>query len=290
MAYILLGLLGLIWGSQFLFNAWALVDFSPAMIAMCRIFLGALSLTLVYVFFSRKEKAHKFSIREKTILFIIAFFEATLPFCLIPLGQQQVDSGVTAILLASIPIFVIVFSALLLPTAAITFRNVLSVVLGFLGLLVLFFPGLKASHFLSQISGQLLILSGSASFAFSLVLMKRYVAGHHPLQTVCYILWYAFLQMVPLVWFLHEAGSFKIQIFPMLGILCLGVFCTGIAYFLYFRLISKYGVIFTSMTNYVVPLVGVFLGVIILGESPRPTDAIALVMIFGAIGLYREPS
>ena len=56
----------------------------------------------------------------------------------------------------------------------------------------------------------------------------------------------------------------------------LGIFCTGLVYFLYMALIQKAGPTFASFSNYLVPLFGVMLGALFLGEQIQSTTGVAL--------------
>jgi len=84
------------------------------------------------------------------------------------------------------------------------------------------------------------------------------------------------------VWFWRLGLS--ALILSMLSILIIGVFCSGIVYILYLTLIRSAGPTFTSLSNYIVPLVGTFMGVWFLSEPF--TVNIALALFFIIVGLF----
>lgn len=72
---------------------------------------------------------------------------------------------------------------------------------------------------------------------------------------------------------LHAAGS----------IIYLGVMCAGVVYYLYMMSIKNSGAVFTSMTNYLVPAVGVLIAALMTNESIQTTTWIALIIILSAL-------
>jgi drug/metabolite transporter (DMT)-like permease len=65
--------------------------------------------------------------------------------------------------------------------------------------------------------------------------------------------------------------------------LTLGIFGTGLAYVLYYRLLAQVGSAIGSAVTYMSPIVGVILGLLVLGEQITWNEPIgALVVLFGA--------
>jgi drug/metabolite transporter (DMT)-like permease len=68
----------------------------------------------------------------------------------------------------------------------------------------------------------------------------------------------------------------------------LGVLCTGSAYVLFFRLISRVGAARASTSTYLVPLFGVGWGWLLLGEVPTATMLVAGALILGSVILSQR--
>ena len=75
-----------------------------------------------------------------------------------------------------------------------------------------------------------------------------------------------------------------------MALLALGTFCGGLVYVMLTVLISRAGTTFTSLYNYLVVLVGVFIGMVVLGEKMTGYDIVALLVILFALALsqWRE--
>jgi drug/metabolite transporter (DMT)-like permease len=66
------------------------------------------------------------------------------------------------------------------------------------------------------------------------------------------------------------------------------VLCTGVAYFIYFRLIYRVGASRAVTVTYLVPLFGVVWAWIVLGEPLTLSMAIAGALILGGVALSQQ--
>ena len=72
---------------------------------------------------------------------------------------------------------------------------------------------------------------------------------------------------------------------PLAALVALGLFNTGLAYFVYFRLIETAGATFAALNNYIVPCIGVIAGALALGEPVRPAAWIGLACVLVSVAL-----
>lgn len=282
-SYLLLLGIGIVWGGQFLFNAQAVEGFPPATIAAIRVLIGALTLTVV-TYFVREVPADRRIRRgasDFALLAFIATFDVVLPLFLITWGQQRVASSVTAVMVGSVPIITLVFSMFMSQRKSFTFNSGLCVVLGFLGIVVLVNPSAAAAG-TNHIGYELAVFLGAACFGISLNLMER-MPSSAPIRSTRDMLWIA---SVPLViaslvhdqpWALHWTRTI------LLSLLLLGTLGSGMAYLMYTALVQRAGSVFTSLSNFIVPLVGVILGVAVRGEAFGARQGWALALIIAAL-------
>ena len=281
--YLLLVGISLIWGSQFVLNELAIRSFTPLAVATGRVLIGFITLTVIAaLMYGRTRRFSGGSGRQPWMLYCaIAFAEAILPCFLIPWGQQHVDSSIAAILLATVPIFTLILAPLFVNEEHLSFVAALSVVVGFIGILVLIVPGIKGS-WLSDIIGELAILGGALSFSLSLIMMKH-LSGVPPVLAMRNVFMIASAVLFVLVLTIssppHSAPNWS-SIAALLG---LGIFCGGIAYVLFIYMVDRTGPTFTALTGYLITLVGVFIGIAFLGERLQTNDVLALVLIIAAL-------
>jgi len=289
--YLLLLGVGVIWGSQFLLNEFAVAAFTPGVIAAGRALIGFLTLSILVLVTSgdRPPERAKPTPGLWRHYFLIGLFEATLPFYLIAWGQQRVDSALAAILMGTVAIFAIILAALFVKGERLRLGNALGVGCGFLGVVVLIGPG-ALRGILDSVLGELAVLGGALSFAISLTLIKRLPSEIPVVVKARNILLCGSVQIVPLTLLLDRGASLHPTWPAALAVLALGTLCAGVVYVLFVALIDRAGSTFASFSNFLVPLVGVLLGVLFLGEQLKATDLIALALIIAGLAATHLPS
>ncbi|EJE3288757.1 DMT family transporter [Vibrio alginolyticus] len=281
--YFLLVIIGLIWGSQFIFQKIALTALTPQFVGVGRAVVGFITLFIIC-------KMLKVTSQGNTpwlIYMLIGLLEASIPFTLVPWGQQYVSSSIASVLIGTVPFFVILFTPLLSAENKISRSSILSVVVGFLGLLSLFAPDIIEGNSSLSVWGPLSILAASASFGVALLLLVK-CGDEHPLIVARNVLGSASLQILLISIFTGSQIPSHVTLDSMLSIAYLGVMCAGVVYFLYMILISEAGPVFTSLTNYLVPTFGVLIGVMFAHEQVGLNTWIALAMILIAVAFNQR--
>ncbi len=294
--YLLLLGCGLIWGSQYLLNKIALENFSTWTIAAGRIGIGTLTLTALLM--ARVEKPHPDAPsfwKSLPDFILIGFLEATLPCLLVAWAQKQLPSSVTAILIGTVPLFATILEAVLVKEHTVSLKKGAGIILGFIGVVILVGPGLLLTHLMDlsaktfPILPVLAVLGAASCFSITMLLIKlRLGSQFGPIQSAQGILLGASITALPLMlWMTHPwtMPSFAPHLPAMLSILLLGIFCGGLVYILYVRLIHRAGPSFASTCNYLVPPIGAFLGIAFSGEKMTSNILVALSFILLALWL-----
>ena len=275
--YFTLLAIGLIWGSQFIFQELALVSFSPIWIGASRAAIGAITLIVIC-----RSLGVESSSNQWVLFSIIGLLEAAIPFVLVPWGQQNLTSSTTAILMGTLPFYVLLLAPIFVKGAKINAANTISVIVGFIGLLVLFYPELSSSAEGTDFVSSLAIIMAAVCFAIALLLLNH-VRDEHPLIVARNVLSAASIQLIVIALITTPFEYQEASITAMLSLLYLGAMCAGIVYYLYMMCIKNAGVVFTSMTNYIVPAVGVLIGALLTDESIQTNTWIALIVILLAL-------
>ncbi|MDF1760915.1 MAG: DMT family transporter [Coxiellaceae bacterium] len=288
--------ISLIWGSQFLFNAVALQQLPPLVVAVLRAAIGVVTLTAVLPFFDKKEQAPygrgtTSIVKYYPMFFIIGIFEATLPFYLVAWGQQHVDSSTAAILMSTIPLFTIIMIALFVRDEKITSNKIISIIVGFIGILILLGPEAmkNMNNLMANLVGEVAILGGALSFALSLILIKKIAHLNH-VRSARNILVCATIQLLPFAIFTSHISQLHFSYKSAGAILVLGVFAAGIVYAMYVSLIKTAGAAFTSLNSYLLPVIGLILGVIIMHDPTYWYTYLALAVLLVAMALNEYPA
>ncbi len=281
MKYILLLLIGLIWGSQYVFNAIALNDFSAFGLTAWRMFIGFVTLTLLILLIPGQREQSLVLNRKLVMLFmLIGAVEAAIPFWLIGFGQMSTSSSVTAIIMGMIPMLTLLLELTFKKGYKTSLYEVIGMTLAFIGLIVLVNP--SADDFSGSIVGYGAIFLAASCFALALILMEKIPKEISSLHATRFILGIYAVPML-LLWFV-TTDSMPTEPRSLWSVLLIGVFSSGIVYILYLTLIRLSGPTFTSLSNYIVPLVGTFMGVWFLSEPF--TANIAFSLLFIIVGLF----
>jgi drug/metabolite transporter (DMT)-like permease len=164
--------------------------------------------------------------------------------------------------------------------------QVISILLGFLGMVILSLPthGMNGS---GVILGNVLLLLAALSFALSLILMEK-LEGDSPIVHMRNVLGIATTMLLPMAFIFEQPLQLNMTGIQLVAIAILGIFHAGIVYMLYNLLISEEGALFASFSNYIVPVIGVLLGYVILNESLFVQHFIGICIILCALLLSKE--
>jgi drug/metabolite transporter (DMT)-like permease len=282
--FALLLVLALTWGSSFFFIKQAMDTgtLPPMSLAVGRIAIGAVMLLAIAL---AKGQALPRGLGMWGRMVFLGIIGNSLPFFLIAWGEQFTPSNLAAILMATIPSFVIVLAHFLTRDEPLTLGKALGCLLGFAGVLALI--GVDALQGLgSMVIGQIAILCGALSYSFYGIHARRLPKlGSEML--VGTILLAGLVALIPVwlavdrPWTLAPSGA------AWLSIAWLGLLSTGCGNLLFFLLLRRVGAGFGSFNNYLVPLMGLGWGYFLAGERPSWNALLALVLILTGLACAR---
>ena len=259
-AWSLLIILSIIWGSSFILMKKGLIAFDPGEIAALRIFSASLFLFPIAIRNLREIKTRK----QWIFLFASGFLGSLIPAFLFPLAQTRIDSSVSGILNALTPFFTILIGAVLVG-ARFNNRIKLGIFIGFLGSILLVTAG--TGYDLTQINYYaLLIVLATILYGFNVNILKYYLGDIRPVHitsfsmmligpfSLVYLLFYADV--------LQTLRSDMHNLIPFGYIVFLGVIGTAISLILFNKLVKITNIVFSSSVTYLIPIVAVIWGLI----------------------------
>lgn len=286
------GLLVLTWGSSFLLMKVSLEGLTPPQIALTRLMLG--SLTLV-VFLRATRRRLPRSAKLWAHMAVVGVTQCSIPFTLVAFVVEQIPSGLTSIYNAIVPTMTLILTPLLLRGERLTRVQILGVAIGIVGVVVLMAPWryVDSAAFADNLPAQLGMLASTTSYAFGIVYMRRFISGtSHDAVTISTM--QILLATAPLLLLAPITAMSPVTITPtvVVAMTLLGAFGTGFAYVWQTRIIQRWGATRTSTVTYLMPVVGVGLGILLLGETIEWNEpvggAIILVGVLAA-QLARAP-
>ena len=276
--YFLLTILSLIWASAFFNIKIATYSYGPLTIAFLRIFFGAIPVVALCLY--KRIKIEAFS-KDWYWFASIGLINLVIPFFLIAYGVQKVQSNLAAILMASTPLSATLLAHLFTKNEKINFTKVLGVLIGFSGIIFLFSDNIliNEKNFISA----LLILIGSTFYVIGGLLTIKLGNKKNENVTASILIW-ATIFLFPITFYIEQPWNLNPSLKSTISVIYLGVFATGIAWLLRFRILINNGLVFQSQVAYLIPIFGVILGYIFLNELITSKVLIALLAVI--IGIY----
>ncbi|HEX7065791.1 MAG TPA: DMT family transporter [Bacillales bacterium] len=273
--------LSLIWGTSFLFIKVLISYTEPWEIVFLRCLLGALPLYVILLMKTTKETWRNLPWRA---LLLAGVLNAAIPWTLIALSETTIKSSTAAVLNATTPIWTSLMGFALF-SVFLSKRQWIGIFIGFIGILILM--DFDISGFLSEdFVGVGTMILAPLCYGFSNQFVKRYLGKVPVLIIAAGTLTVGY--MVTGI-FSVAASGFPVDIFtswePLMSIIVLGVFGSGIAYLLNFYMIQNGGPEFASFVTYLVPISAMFWGWLILEEPLSAHLIIGLLFIFGGVYL-----
>jgi drug/metabolite transporter (DMT)-like permease len=211
---------------------------------------------------------------------LLALFNITGWNALVLFGLQQLPAGRSAILAYTMPIWSVLFS-LVLVHEPLSKRKVAGLALGMIGMALLL--GDEVRHFQRTPTAALLILGASVCWAFGTVLVRKWKL---PLPQNALSGWMMLLGWIPIAVLAPFFASGPLRA-PSGGAwlaILYNIFLAGtLAHWAWFTLARTLPVAVSSMASLPVPIVGVFAGMLVLGERPGPAEWAALALVLAAM-------
>ena len=276
--YIFLVVLALIWASAFFNIKIATYSYGPVTIAFLRILLGAIP--VVGLCFFKKIKIEAFS-KDWYWFAAIGIINLVIPFFLIAYGVQKVQSNLAAILMASTPLSATVLAHFFTNNEKINFIKVLGVMIGFSGIVFLFSDNILINE--NNIISALLILGGSTFYVIGGLLTLKVSNKKNENVTASILIW-ATIFLLPITAYTEQPWNLNPRLDSTISLIYLGIFSTGLAWLMRFRILKNNGLVFQAQVAYLIPIFGIILGYIFLNEIITSKVIVAVVAVI--LGIY----
>ena len=276
--YFILVTLSLIWASAFFNIKIATYSYGPITIAFLRIFFGMIPVLILC--FYKKIKIEVFS-KDWKWFAAIGTINLVIPFFLISVGVQKVQSNLAAVLMSTTPISATILAHFFVDKEKINFIKIVGIFLGFSGILYLFSDNLLIND--DNLFSALMILLGSTFYVIGGILTLKISHKKNENVTASILIW-GFIFICPISLLIEKPWNLSPSMESTLSLIYLGIFPTGVAWLLRFIILKKNGLVFQSQVAYLIPIFGVFLGYIFLNEAITSKVLFSLIAI--VLGIY----
>lgn len=287
-AWVSFWILGMIWGSSFLLIRVGVDAVSPAQLVFIRTLVAAVGLNIVLFARGKRLPTDRSLIGA---LAILGVGNATIPYFLLALGEQTVESNVASVLQSTAAMFTLVIAHFFLPDERMTPKKVAGLLLGFVGVTVLATRA-EQGEGLNTIPGMLAIVGASLFYATFTVFTRRVIQRRvEPMAIAAGSFISSAVSAFALMWIEPLFGGRSpvmlatLSSDSLIAVFMLGFLNTFIAYLFFYFIIDQLGAFRASNVTYIVPVVGVILGWLVLGETVDLRLVLGAALIFSGIAV-----
>jgi len=271
--------LGFIWGCSFIFIKLGLEFLTPQGVAFGRCALGSITLLIIL-------KVRKISLPSGTktwfYLWIVSLLLNVIPGVLFAFAEQRVTSILAGIINACTPLASVIVTLIAFRDQKPKAYQLLGLVIGGLGVATVL--GVWRGIGSNSGVGVIALLAAVTCYGLSFPIIRKYLTPLK-LRSESLAAGQVTSGAITLLPFFLINGIAKDQyrVGPVLGMLALGIFGSGIAYIWNFRIVELAGGFIASSVTYLTPVVAVIVGAIFLGEKVWWFEPLGgLVVLFGA--------
>ncbi|MEZ4714318.1 MAG: DMT family transporter [Caldilineaceae bacterium] len=292
-AWVGFGILALIWGSSYLFIRIGVEQMPPFQLVFMRTGIAAIGLLTVVYARGKRLPTDRHSLRDLLFLGIV---NTVFPFALITWGETRIESSLASILQGTTALFALIVAHFAFVDERITPRKVIGLVIGFGGVVVL--AGRSAGQIDAAVTptmhrlGQLALILSSVCYAVGGAYSRK--AMQHRLEPIVTAAGAMTVAAVTTGIIAYAApmwgGAAPLAVNALsprvLGsVVMLGLVNTFGAYLIFYSLIAALGAARTAMVTYIIPVVGLLLGILFLGEQADLRLFVGAILILGSIAI-----
>jgi drug/metabolite transporter (DMT)-like permease len=271
--------MGLVWGASFLFMKGALTGLSFGQLAWSREILGGLTLGVVFLLLRGRLP------KERAVwlhFVVIALTNAVIPHLLFAWAEQYVSSSLGSIYNSLTPIATALLATIVFGVEKLTGSQIAGIATGVVGVLVIIGPW-QYSALTGSLEGQIACIVAATSYGFAIGYMRKFIS-HRPIPgtTVAFMnvgMSGTIMLLLTPVLALPTLGSMHLDLWVVGSLLLLGCLGTGIAYYWSVNVLRAWGPTGQATVTYVIPVVGVVLGVTVLGDRLSWNEPVGAVLV-----------
>ena len=285
--WMMVGLLGFMWGGTFMVMELALRGMPPLWLAAARIGFAAALTTLIWGL--RGWRLFTGPAQAWGRLAVVGVLSTALPFMLLAWGLKHVTSSYAGVSMATVPLLVLPLSFLFLPNDKIGLHQVIGLCVGFIGVIILIGPdALSSSGSTAETAARLVCFGAALCYSISSVTMRS-LPPIDPIGLAAVPLIFGSSVVISAAWAIEGTPVLPDGI-TIFWVILLGLLPTASANLLRVMVVREAGPIFMGLTNYQVPLWSVILGALVLNEPLPGLLIFSMCLILLGVGISQGPA
>ena len=279
-----------IYGSSFMLNDIALNELNPLEIGFLRYGIAAIGLIGISLY-----RRSPLALDRKAIiaLTLVGIGNHAIPFAIVVWAQTRIDSGLTGVLMATVPLYSLVVAHFVFADERMTPQKTLGVLLGFVGIVILSSCNFTADGVDSRIEAELSIVFAAAVISAATIYSRRVMQGRIDVTvTATWTMITSSIFMLGLIivgaLISGDAGALASGAVSgeiWLVMLTMALVNTLIGNYLYYFVVTGVGAARSTLVTYVFPPVSLALGAIFLDEVIDARILLGVAVIFSGLAL-----
>ena len=278
----LLIFLGVIWGSSFFNIKIATYSYEPFTLALIRVFFASIPLVLLCHYKNIKIEAFR---KNWKWFALIGLCNIAIPFVLIAIGTAKINSYLAAILMSTTPLSGSILAHFFLKDEKLSFLKSLGVLIGFSGIILLFFDKVIINE--NNIIYALITILGSTFYCIGGILTLKLKHKKNENVTTSTTLW-SIIFLLPFSILIEKPWNLSPSIESTLALLYLGTIATGLAWLIRFRILTVNGLVFQTQVAYLIPIFGILFGFFLMNEIITWKVFVSLAIILLGIYIFKR--
>ncbi|MBN1301472.1 MAG: EamA family transporter [Melioribacteraceae bacterium] len=285
-AYLAYSAICVVWGTTYLAIRIGVSDLPPMLFAGFRWLLAGPLLAIFLLF-------NKYSLPKMEELKYIAIIGIALLGVtngLVVVAEQWLPSGLTALLISTLPIWVVIIESLVFGIKRVNITTIIGIVLGTTGIVTIFLDDFKYVYNIKNLIGIACIMIAMISWAAGSLYSKQINLNVRPLMSASIQMIFAGLFQTLLGLGTGELSSFTFTENSLFAFLYLAIVASVLGYGSYIYAISKLPVSFVTTYAYVNPVIALLLGWLILNETLNNALITGAIIILAGVWLVQKGS
>ncbi len=262
---------GFVWGIPYLLIRVAVEELNPSTMIFLRLCIGSIILVPIAV----HRKVLSFPPGAYKYIALYALMEIVTPWFLITNAERAIPSGLTGLLLATVPIWSAIFTSLGGDKSVWSRTRLFGLVVGFVGVLSL--VGLESLTGNSALWAIGSVLLASIGYAYAVIMIRNVLPSVSGIGINAAALVMGAVAYAPFAFAQWPTQAISAK--SLWAVVGLGALCTALAFVLFFELMKEIGPARSSFITYLNTLFAVLLGVIVLGEPVTIGIAVGLPLV-----------
>ncbi|HBA53961.1 MAG: DMT family transporter [Syntrophorhabdus aromaticivorans] len=272
-----------IWGVNFVAVKFLLTEVSPVNLIFFRFFFGSILLFLLLFFFEDV----KMPARDLLHVAFLGLVGITLYQFLFTYALKSTSVTNVSIIINSAPLYGGVLSSLL-GFEKFNGKRALGAIAGFFGVFIII---TKGNFFLDtgDTTGNLLAVGASFLWALYTILSKPLLDRHSPLKVTTFSMIIGSILFLPFIPFYSDPGEYvRLSVTGWVILVCTVIFSVVVAFFLWYRAVSRIGPSRTIIYQYAIPVFAAVFAWLLLGERIYFSQVAGAAIVFSSIWLARR--